>query len=302
MTAALAPLIEQLDRSARRASPVARIAVEALAVVAGVKPAARFTATREHAALMHSVLSAVGLRCASFEPRPEEWGYRLATDEERLARSRSDVRVYYARSREALDAVMAAQERRDDDALGAALGYPPCCIAASAVLGRLPMTDMVRVARMDTDADYRLNIFLTEMGLGHGSPYYLASHFPCHLACRESIARAEEVRSVVGAEAPAFCDELTAVLHLPVLLRDERSPPPSRRHGNFGAVLHGLSTPSGVLYGGFRTLRPTDDLSDARLDQGNLLRATDEALEVRHTARDERVALLGRDRWHLVVF
>lgn len=302
MTSAASLIAKHLEQRNRSESPLARIAVEALAVLADVKPAARFTADRADAAVMRVYLAEAGLQSAEFEPTPEEWGYRHATPEERLARSRRDVRVYYAASAERLHAAIDAQERRDDDGLGQALGYPSCCIGANEVLGRMPIADMVRVARMDSRADWRLNIFLTEMDYGKGSPYYLISHFPCYLGCAQSAAYAGAVLDALRPEAPGFVADLEHLLHLSVLLRDERDPPEHRRYGNFGALLHGIAEGERVFYSGWRSLRGVDDLADAQLAEGDMLERSEAAILVKCTSTDETVARLGADRWHLVTF
>lgn len=282
--------------------PFARLAVEAVAVSHGLKPAARFTARRADAASACQWLNRAGLATATYEPQPGEWGYRHATPAERAACTASDVRVYYSANVDSLDLAMAAQYARNDEALGRALGYPDCCIAANRLLGGLPTTDMVRVARTARPRDWRLNIFLTEMDMPHGSPFYLISHFPCRLCCPASIAYAAAVHDALVDTLPRFAAKLDALLSLPVLLRDEQEPPASRRRGNFGCVLHGLATDDAVLYDSWHSLRREDRLTDAALDRGDCLTWDDGGIDVVRISSGECVGRLGSDRWQLVTF
>ncbi|MBN3003474.1 hypothetical protein JW897_06960 [Chromobacterium alkanivorans] len=280
----------------------ARIAVEALAVLAGLKPLARFTAGGDSAARLCALLDACGLRHGQYVPPPDDWGYRHATAAERAAFSRSDARVYYARDAEALEQGLDAQRRQDNVALGRALGYPACCIAANEYFGAAPMTDLLRVARTPGGRDWRLNVFLTEMEVGRGSPYYLISHFPCHLGCRASIDYAAALLDALRDAVPAFAAQLERLLPLPLLLRDEEEPPEARRYGNFGAQLYGGGVGDAVFYQGWRPLRASDRLPEARLDQGDCIAWQQEDLCVL-SARDGReVARLPTERWHLVAF
>ncbi|MEA3062541.1 MAG: hypothetical protein QOJ94_2322 [Sphingomonadales bacterium] len=283
--------------------PAARIAVEAVAVAAGHKPSGRFTASRKSAAVLVPGLEQMGLVTGTYDPAPEEWGYRRATAEERAAASVRDIRIYYAKSRAALEAVLDAQARRDDEALGEALGYPSCCVGANLLLGSLPMTDMVRVARCAGERpDWRLNLFLTELEPAEGSPWYLVSHFPCSLGCRASAAYAEALRRSLEATAARFTRRLETLLRLPILLRDERDPPEERRYGNSGAMLRGATVGKTVFYDGWRSLREGDDLADARLGRGRAIASTPHSLEILDGERAEPVAVLDRAHWALVPF
>jgi hypothetical protein len=302
MTTTAPRLAELLAADRVGATPAAPTLVEALAVLEGLKPAGRFTTRRRDAGAVTGVLEEAGLRVAVVSPRPEDWGYRHASGDERRALSERDVRLYYALEPEALAEVVGAEEDRDDARLGHALGYPACCIAVNAIATGMAMTDMVRVARSPGPADWRLNIFLTEWETGAGSPYYLVSHFPCHLACARSAAYAADVLAMLQRAIPAFAESLEALLRLPVLLRDELEPPPSRRHGNYGALIHGIAHDGCVVYDGWRPLRGADLLPEARLDSGGSLRRSGSDVEVLSSHTGTPVALLEGEHWQLVTF
>lgn len=295
-------LVEGLERADAAQDRAARIGVEFLAVRGGIKPSGRFTASRKSAAELVERLKHESMCVDTYDPDPLEWGYRRATLAERDAATRRDIRVYYACTPAALDAAMQAQVAKDDDALGLALGYPPCCIAANAVLGTLEMTDMVRVARCPGNSpDWRLNLFLTELEVGAGSPWYLISHFPCSLSCAQSIAYASAVLAELSATVPGFAARLEDALRLPVLVRDERDPPEARRYGNSGAILHGMTVAGTTCYSGWVALRNGDTMVDAGLAQGHAIRCNGADLEV--LGHGERiVARLDRLAWALVPF
>ena len=298
MTIDIAPLLNE----ALADSAFAHLAVEAVAVARHLKPAARFTARRDRAEKFCELLHRAGMKSAEYEPEPEEWGYRHATAAEREARSARDVRVYYALDEASLARVMDAQRARDEDEIGRALGYPECCIGINSLLGNLTMTDMLRVARTGGERDWHLNIFLTEMDLASGSPYYLISHFPCRLGCPASIAYATAVFDALCEAAPDFADKLRNLLSLPVLLRDEREPPDSRRYGNFGCLLHGVAVDGNVFYNGWSSLRRGDDLEDAALSHGDCLAPDGDDINVLRTQTGEVVARLNGEQWQLVSF
>lgn len=291
-----------LEAGAREAHPAARIAVEAIAVVEGLKPAARFTASRGAAKRLIAMIEAAGMIADIYVPTPAEWGYRHATEGERAAASARDVRVYFAASESALREALEAQKRRDDLTLGLALGYPPCCIAMNDMFGALPMTDMVRVGRSRGAHDWRLNIFLTEMEIGLGSPYYLVSHFPCSLACAPSIAYAEALHRALQRHAPRFAVTVADLLTRPVLLRDEREPPDERRYGNFGGLLDGGVIGDNVFFRRWRSLRSSDRLAAAALDDADMIVDEGDRLLIMRSATQEVVARLESDRWRLVTF
>lgn len=288
---------EGLERSA-----FARLAVEAIAVARGIKPAARFTAPRDRAQEFCKVLTRSGMETAEYNPEPEEWGYRHATRAERRARSVCDVRVYYAPSKTELDAVLEMQRAKDEPELGRMLGYPDCCVGINSLFTSLPMTDMVRVARAAGARDWRLNVFLTEMDVGLGSPYYLISHFPCRLSCPASIGYAHSVFEAVSEAVPRFADQLQCLLSLPVLLRDERKPPDSRRYGNFGCLLHGITVDDNVFYDTWRSLRLSDNLEDAALDRADCLTRDGFDINLLRARTGEVVNRLDGERWQLVTF
>jgi hypothetical protein len=303
MKRALADLAERLKTSDLDSDLFAGVAVEAIAVAAGLKPAARFTASAIRARAVEELLVSAGMQVEEYVPEPQDWGYKYATLKEREAFTSHDVRVHFAAHRRALKRATDAQRARDDQELGRALGYPECCIAANALLGNLSMTDMVRVARSSPVRDWRLNIFLTEMDSGPGSRYYLISHFPCHLNCSASSGYAAEVHRTLRLYHPEFARRLEAYLSLPVLLRDERTPSANRRHGNFGCILYGVAIGDTVLYDRWRSLRVCDDMADARLDLADcLVRDEEGGIHLINTGTGETFDLLEADRWQLLTF
>jgi hypothetical protein len=302
MTPVVTELAAHLAPEALERSPFGRIAVEAIAVAAGIKPAARFTASLSEAGDFCKVLADAGMELEEYVPEPGEWGYRYATRAEREAFTASHVRVYYAVTRQDLGRVIDAQRARDDEALGKTLGYPDCCIATNLLLGNLSMTDMVRVARTGGTRNWRLNIFLTEMDGARGAQYYLISHFPCSLRCQPSIAYAEAVYKVLREVAPGFAQALEDHLSLPVLLRDERTPLEARRYGNFGCLLHGVTIDNMVLYHHWQSFRSCDDLADAGLDRADCLARDGLDINVIRTETGKILGRLGGDRWQLVTF
>ncbi len=301
MRTAQRDLAARLAPDALQSTVFARLAVEAIAVAEGLKPAARFTACASEASEFRRILSEAGMAVESYVPEPDEWGYRHATPAEREVFTERDVRVYYAAGKRELAAAIDAQRARDDQALGRALGYPDCCITANLILGGLSMTDMVRVARTRGRRDWRLNIFLTEMD-SRPPQYYLISHFPCRLGCPASIDYAASLYEVLTAVSPQFAAELKDFLSLPVLLRDERRPPENRRYGNYGCVLHGVTVGDMVLYRSWQSLRKSDDLADAGLDSADCLARDEHGVNLFRTETGEQVAWLDAEKWQLVTF
>lgn len=295
-------LMESLGWFRGRGDQPDRIAIEVLAVSRGLKPSGRLTASRASAPAILEFLEARGLVARTYDPEPEEWGYRLATMYERELASRNDLRIYYARDDRSLDAVYDAQVSRDDPALGRALGYPDCCIAMNDALQPLEMADMVRVARFaGTSPDWRLNIFLTELELPGGSPYYLVSHFPCSLDCEASIAYASRLLQAISALDPRFARDLETALRMPVLLRDERNPPEERRFGNSGAILQGATFDETIVYGAWHSLRRRDDLADANLGKSGWITSGSDAIWV-HSDHSRDPVRLDRMAWVTVAF
>lgn len=108
------------------------------------------------------------------------------------------------------------RERQEAEAaLGALLGYPPCCVAAH-----------VQAPDQGEDACFARLLALAdpcELPAGNNLfvlAHQLISHFPCSLACQASAALAERGLDALAADRPAHARALRTLLAAPITVWD----------------------------------------------------------------------------------
>jgi len=269
----------------------------------GVKPAARYSMPQHLAAPLIAALQALGLACAFHLPEDQRAGiaYLSPTEQDRLLASPRG-HLLYARDTATCTALLAAHGAPDNEAIGALLGYPRCCIEANLIYDGLRYNDYVRVARVSARFDWRLNIFIGGWTDRHGRQMQLASHFPCSLDCAASIAQADRRLALLDAHMPDLARMLRDAASMPVLLHDDSGLPADRRTGLCGAALQALMLDEEWLIAGYWPLRGHNPLPPA-LGAGARVRRDGAGLILdrpQHATDRSPSIRLGRRQWMLL--
>lgn len=276
---------------------------EVLEVAAGVKPAGRATIRVTKVRPLLRALEGMGLFAVLYAPEPHEWGIARAIEGERQRLSQTSCRIYYAATASRVNGLLEAQRRGDGGAIGELLGYPPCCIRRDQL--RLPdgESELGRLAReAQGRIDWRMNVFLTEWDRPGGSPFFLLSHFPCRLDCPASRSIARRHLESLRRLDPRLAQRIEDVLRLPLLVRDERHPPPERRLGLHGALLCGIDIDHHIFYSDWVSLRQSDPLEETGLVLGNVVRECGKVFVVGRYETGETLAELREGEWTLLRF
>lgn len=274
---------------------------ELACVLGGLKPAGRHSVRADRAGAIVPELRRLGLAAQFFEPEDQAAGINYLGSAERtrlLAHRRGH--ILYSADPATCAALAAAHVRRDNEAIGALLGYPPCCIEANLIYDGLPYNDYVRVARVSEGFDWRLNVFIDSLRDGAGRLLQTVSHFPCSLQCRASIDQAARRLDLLDRELPALARSIRAAACMPLLLHDDSAREPAERTGLCGAALHGVLVASDLLFSGHVALRAGNRLPAALRSGGRLARKGSDLLlyPPRGTGRPQR---LEGSQWLLML-
>jgi hypothetical protein len=202
------------------------IDLERFAVQTGVKPVCRAVASAAQAEMLVAAARAAGLVVAVTEAPAFLAGFCETEAQRAVAGAPRVTTLLYVARQETLAAAAAAAERvmiescargqavTDDQVrrLGAALGYPPCCIEAF-----LPMRDRpnaeIRFAALRRTAGSGFAV-VNDAVIGRS----LVSHAPCRYDCAATrtyaAALLEQLASVAPAAADALADSLRGFMVL----------------------------------------------------------------------------------------
>lgn len=294
-------VIELLDGEEPVRSPLSFVFPELLQVAAGLKPAGRFTAGCAQADDVIRSMQTLGLAVRELPVSRDDNGYQYLSLDQRRSLASHRRRVYYAPDRSTAEALVSADIDGDARAIGALLGYPMCCVTANTVYAHTRFNDFVRVARVSDQTRWELNVFALSLQLPYGSPYYLISHFPCHLACEDSCAHARRVLKLLEAHVADHAARVRGVLELPVLIRDDSDDAAGRRAGLVGALLVGAGAREGIVYRSHVSLWRDEDLADVRLADGDAIMAHDDGLAIWRLSDGALIQQLD-SRWLLLTF
>jgi hypothetical protein len=287
-----------LDPVAEAGEALDLLEPELLCVRAGLKPAGRHSLRIAEAPPLIAALQRLGLAATLFEPPDPGAGIAyLAPAEQARLLAEPRGHLLYARDPADLAALLAAHREADNDAIGALLGYPPCCIAANRLWAMLGFNDYVRVARLSDAFDWRLNIFIDGLP---GERLQLLSHFPCSLACPASIELAERRLAVLRARRPPLAAAIAAAARLPLFLHDDSGLPAERRTGLAGWLLRGIRVGEDLVYDGRRPLRPAASLKPALPERGRVSPSAG-GWRIDAAAGTAPPLQLERDRWLLLL-
>jgi hypothetical protein len=282
------------------APPLFALEPELSCIRAGLKPAGRHSLSAASAAPLISALQALGLCASLYWPEDPAAGIGyLSPAEQALLLASPRGHLLYARDPDQLAALVEAHEAGDNEAIGALLGYPPCCVAANRLWDALPFNDYVRLARTSAAFDWRLNIFTGGLRDRQGRSLQTISHFPCTLACADSIVLADLQRAALRERSPDFAAAIVAAARLPVLLHDDTGLAPDRRTGLCGWLLRGLAVGDSLVFDGIRPLREQAVPPLALPDRGRFVRDGDGwAVEDEASGTSSR---LDGERWLLLL-
>ena len=230
-------------------------------VVEGIKPAARHTMRQSASVETIAMLASMGVCATFFLPADARAGIAyLGLDEQEKLLREPRGHLLYAKDRATCAQLLRTHEEQDNEAIGALLGYPPCCVEANLLYDRLPYNDYVRTARVSDGFDWRLNLFIGGWQDCGGRQLQLISHFPCSLTCTRSARQAEMRLDLLDRSAPDLSCLIQAAAKMPILLYDDSGLPPARRKGLHGAALETLELGDELIVAGLHPLRGGTDL------------------------------------------
>jgi len=194
---------------------------------AGLRPAVRIPADGDRIGAMVEAIGAIGLEVAvgfdgvrscpvAGRSGYSEWAERAPVRGSDPERSRY---LYVGRERKHLERLRRADEATDDEATGALLGYPACCVRRFAGLraaaGTAPSDPVLQCYRDDAPIPWQLNVSL----LCYDAALIL--YVPCRESCPAALAQADEFFRCLLTRHPGVARRLRRELTATVVHSDE---------------------------------------------------------------------------------